>query len=81
MNELDPGELSLLRASLLTTIEDLYHEFHDAVAVGSSAEEELEEELTDARVLYAKLDRMIGALNPDDRLSLSVSDVCKFVPA
>ena len=80
MNELDLGELSLLRASLLTTIEDLYHEFHDAVAAGLS-EEELEEELTDARVLYAKLDRMIGALNPDDRLSLSVSDVCKFVPA
>jgi len=65
MNELDPGELSLLRASLLTTIEDLYHEFHDAVATGSSAEEELEEELTDARVLYAKLDRMIGALDPE----------------
>ena len=62
MNELDLGELSLLRASLLTTIEDLYHEFHDAVAVGSSAEEELEEELTDARVLYAKLDRMIAKL-------------------
>ena len=65
MNELDPGELSLLRASLLTTIEDLYHEFHDAVATGSSAEEELEEELTHARVLYAKLDRMIGALDPE----------------
>jgi len=65
MNELDPGELSLLRASLLTSIEDLYHEFHDAVATGSSAEEELEEELTDARVLYAKLDRMIGALDPE----------------
>lgn len=62
MNELDLGELRLLRTSLMTTIEDLYYEFHDGVAVGSPSEAVLEAELTGARILYVKLDRMIAKL-------------------